>query len=684
MALATLSIDLEAKLAKLQSGLDRAGRLAEINAARMEKAFEGVRTVAVGIGGALGAGLAGFSAVGFIKASVDSIDALNDVADATGSTIEKISSLEQTALETGTTMETVSTALVKFNAVLNEAKPNSPIAQALQRIGLNAEELKRLDPADALRKTAEALAGYADDGNKARLIQELFGKSLKEVAPYLKDLAENGERAAKVTTAQAEEAEKFNKQLFQLQTNATNVGRAFVSDLLPAFNSYFETLNRIKNSGGGSFFAELKSEIQGLRLKAAADDVVSLTDQLTRAVPGSDSANTLAALLKQRRKDYEELSKAAASANEKLKQTLGVPESPRDAGAGRGFINPPVLRPSVPGLAAAAPKVVQPKEEIDQSVLALSRYIDGLQKQNEKLDELSETQKALNFLRGLGELGANEQVRERVIGLANEIELRTQAAAVAKEMTEELERQAAAQQKLDDAIDQFSGRTADALKQLQTSRLEARLAAGEVFSPEELDNIVKGIAGIGKELDPVIDKLDRRFEQFAQSVQSTLGDTIEQTLRGDFDNIGKMWGDLLIRMASQAAAAEIATALFGDTSKQGSGTNAGLLSELFKGVFGGGRATGGPVSAGKLYEVNETGQGPGELLNVGNRQYLLSNANGTVKPASSWQTASGAAIHQTNTYTIVGSTDPASVQRQIDAALAANNQRLMRAQRYAA
>ena len=60
----------------------------------------------------------------------------------------------------------------------------------LKAIGLNAQELRRIDPAEALQRVAVALNRYSDDGNKARIVQELFGKSVRE-APFMKDLAEN-------------------------------------------------------------------------------------------------------------------------------------------------------------------------------------------------------------------------------------------------------------------------------------------------------------------------------------------------------------------------------------------------------------------------------------------------------------------------------------------------------------
>jgi hypothetical protein len=180
--------------------------------------------------GSMATGIAGLFAAGGLgavfKQTVDGLDALNDLADATGSSIEKLSSLESVALQTGTSLDVAGTAVVKLNQLLNAASPDSAQAQALKAIGLSVEELKALDPAEAVERVAKALAGYADDGNKARLVQELFGRSARELSPLLKDLAERGLGVATVTKQQAEEAEKFNLQLFALQANATAAARA--------------------------------------------------------------------------------------------------------------------------------------------------------------------------------------------------------------------------------------------------------------------------------------------------------------------------------------------------------------------------------------------------------------------------------------------------------------------------
>lgn len=195
-----------------------------------------------GVAGLVGTamGFIGIASVGafaaMVKGSIDGVDALNDVKDATGSTIENISALEDIAARTGTGMDTVTTALVKLNDVLKNAEPGSKQEATLNAIGLSAKELKDLDPAEALLRTATALSGFADDGNKARITQELFGKSLKEVAPLLNDLAEKGKLVATVTTEQAAEAEKFNKELFNMQKNAADAGRYLTENLVSGIN----------------------------------------------------------------------------------------------------------------------------------------------------------------------------------------------------------------------------------------------------------------------------------------------------------------------------------------------------------------------------------------------------------------------------------------------------------------
>ena len=187
--------------------------------------------------------------VDFVRGINDGIDALNDIKDATGSSIENISALEDVAKRTGHSMDSVTSTLVKFNQVLSEAKPGSAQELALKAIGLSAKELRDLDPAEALLKTAQALTEFEDDANKARLVQELFGKSIREVAPFLNDLAEKGKLVAKVSTEQADEAAKFNKQLSEMDANVDEAARALVGPMVTSLNTLIAKFKEGREAG---------------------------------------------------------------------------------------------------------------------------------------------------------------------------------------------------------------------------------------------------------------------------------------------------------------------------------------------------------------------------------------------------------------------------------------------------
>lgn len=286
------------------------------------------------------AGLSLGSMFAFVKSINDGVDRLNDLKDATGASIENLSALEDVALRAGSSLDTVGTALVKFNSVLSDAKPGSTQAEALKAIGLSAEELRRLDPAEALRRTAVALSEYADDGNKARLVQELFGKSVKEVAPFLNDLAEKTALVGKLTAEQAAEAEKFNKQLSELSKSATDAGRAMVSGMLPGLNQISKAMRDGAVEGGlllGVYrgIAEFSSIAIGSdklgtdlkQAKAASAEMQRISNLMVgvQQVLDRDPENASA---KRRfdglRAQLEEVQKRAAAASEAIKGVVGV------------------------------------------------------------------------------------------------------------------------------------------------------------------------------------------------------------------------------------------------------------------------------------------------------------------------------------------------------------------------
>jgi hypothetical protein len=640
----------------------------------------------------LGAVGAGGLALG-IRQLANDLDKLNDAADATGSTVENLSALEDVARRNGQTLDTVASAVVKFNKALNDAKPGSATEQALDRLGLSAKDLREADPSEALFRFAKSLAGFADDGDKARLVLELTGKSIKDLAPFLKDVGELGSLNAKVTTEQAQAAERFNKELFALQTNASNAARSLVADLIPAVNRLFEAkrdgsltkLLGFDDLGGG--LAQANRVYQALSLARERITPLSILEK----DPTNERALAELARIEKAAKALGETFKAANHQRLNLMDT--------GAGAGRGSVNPPLVRP---GLGAPPPAATA--AGAGPQVTEAMRYLEQLQKQAEKLQELTVLQQLLRDIEA-----------KRIDGITPKLEAELKLAArrvdLQKKLNDEKEREKGFQSLLSTKDQRDLDEVQRLLEQTTTGRLQGL--------ENQADKLLEFSRRIGED-DPRQRQLVEAMQQLkkqaqdiitpvdvAQTAFDKLADTIEKSMdRGtsailDFvvDGKGGM-GDLFasfqrdvlraliedpVRDAMKSVVASIRTT-FSDAAKQGNplqllfqsiggGGSGGGLGDLFSsigGFFGfTGRAGGGAVNKGDLVRWQENG-----------REWFVPGADGAVVNQAQMQGLAGGtgSVVQHNSFTITGG-DPADTQRQINDALARNNAMLLRSMR---
>ncbi|MYZ41423.1 phage tail length tape measure family protein [Schauerella aestuarii] len=105
---------------------------------------------------------------------------------------------------------------------------------------------------------------------------------------------------------------------------------------------------------------------------------------------------------------------------------------------------------------------------------------------------------------------------------------------------------------------------------------------------KEQDDAYKSAQETLKELSKVTQKTTSEMDQFtiqaARNIQDALGEGLVDLLEGNFDNIGKSWSQMIIRMAANAAAANLGKALFGDYGN--SGKAGGILGEVSNYFFG--------------------------------------------------------------------------------------------------
>lgn len=358
MTLSTLSVKLVGDIAQFQADMRRASDVVERTARDMQARFGAVTATLRGIGAGVTAAFAvGVALAAFVDRVNSGLLSIKDLSEATGASIENISALENVARNAGGSLDDVAGVLVKFNAALKEAGSNEQIAELFRQLGLDAAELRRQDPALALRETAVALARFADDGNKARAVQELFGRSVREAGPLLRELAEQTQFAGTVTAEQVEQADRLNKEFAQLRRNVEDLSRVFAGQLVPALNRAFELL---REGGLAALFSGGERGAAEREVRAYANAVELLGRQLeiwsAREKAGIDGA---AQRVREIRGQLEDMMRKSAQASERLKD-LYQPPQPAQPEARPSLAVPEPVRRAPRAAAERAPKLVLP------------------------------------------------------------------------------------------------------------------------------------------------------------------------------------------------------------------------------------------------------------------------------------------------------------------------------------
>lgn len=562
--------------------------------------------------GTFGVAFSAGAATMWVRNIVNGIDAMNDLSDATGASVENISALEDVALRTGTSMDTVSTALVKFNQLLNTASPGSDAEAQLKAIGLSAKELKELDPAEALLKTAQALDKFANDGKKGQLYLDLFSKSTRELAPFLKDLAEKGELVAKVTKEQADEAERFNKELFNLQKNSLDAARALTGDLVVGIN---KAAKAMRESG---LLAGIQTLLTGDDEFKNNKQIVQLTDQLLTA------ENALSGFRAQGFADGSKVIQNAKAQVAAIKEQIKVTQSYAKVLDEANAKPSEVKKPSA--------KVTGKKENGPDPDADFKRYIEQLDKEIEKSLELTKVEQLLADINTKRLTVSGKQQEELMwrAQLADSMKAEADARKLAdkamedaskssSKYLEDLAKEQQAQEKSNGTLRQQVeeiGLTKDQLNTLTLRRLDDAIATqeqtraqldlqnsseAEIAAMEEKIKLLKeqrSLTASGQVAQVAADaktEQDKASKEFADTLHNDLKGAFSAAFRDTSGEPLQAFGDAIANVIYSRAATALADSLMGAAGGTGGGS---FLSSLFS--FDGGGYTGGGSRAGGL------------------------------------------------------------------------------------
>ena len=247
MPIATLTVDINAKLATIQGDLGRVAGYGEAAAKRLESAFSGV-------GGVIKTAFAGFAATlatGFltdvVQKAVDAQDALSDLSKSTALSVETLAGLGFAATTTGSDLDSIAKSINRLQVNIG----NAP--EKYRQLGIDAR-----DGYEAFKQLADIFQAIEDPETRAAVAAEALGKAWAGAAPALSEgaagfeaLVAKGKDLSGVTTESAARAAELNAKLDILKARATGAATEFVNSLVPSLDRTAARMEALAAQGKG-------------------------------------------------------------------------------------------------------------------------------------------------------------------------------------------------------------------------------------------------------------------------------------------------------------------------------------------------------------------------------------------------------------------------------------------------
>lgn len=435
-SLGSLVVTLGLNAAEFTTGLTKSEYEAKKFAQKVDRAIADGAKAAGAAFVTLGASaVAAFAAISKLASDVG---AFKDLEETTGANAEALASFAVAAGTAGVSMETIAGGMNKLTKGLVSVEDETKDAgAALGALGINIKDFKKLDPATQMEEVAKALAGFEDGASKTAVAMALFGKSGAALLPFLKELAAEGGRQVILTQAQIERADAYADAQARARTQLQVYIGALATEALPTITSMTTVLKKF--AAGIVGVSEDTKKLKGDDIRQWAEtailwlsraiDVVDSLSRLTQisVVLMTVAFETSTAIAKG---NLEEVKRIAREGNKAIDDILMRPFMSRLAEI--QFAQDKAIKESqakfhVSGIPFAKPqlnftgKEAASKGTKDQ-VSEAQRYIEALEKQIIKTEELSATQLAQIEIAKFKKAATVDEER-RIFALAAELDL---------------------------------------------------------------------------------------------------------------------------------------------------------------------------------------------------------------------------------------------------------------------
>lgn len=609
---ATLTVDLNARIARFETEmkratgtLDRFGKQGGVVAAGLKSAFATVGVI----------GLAAFA-----KSGIDAADALNDMSLRLGVSVKDLAGFKTAAEQSGTSLEGVGTGIARLTRSIGDAEGgNKKLAASLAELGVTSR-----DPKEAFFQLADAVQRIQDPAKRAALLSDVLGKSYQDLVPLLneggaalRESAKASESFADAMARLAPNADKFNDNLAELKTNAAGAAASMLAELVPALNKVFERIGLLKEliGAGGLFNSLFANTGDTSQVAQRLRKEIELTEQALEGKKGNQRAVT-----------EDHLKTLNAQLQVVLASQIKALNAPPDTETQR------LIKADRASYGIASPTPTKTTRAVTDPLESLLAGTDTA--------KAAEYEKLLGLLNTRFERGAigGKQYAEALTNLrkgffSEEIK----AFNDQLEYNAETERLVAEHLKStnDELYEQeqawkAAGAAIENEYKTPLAKLEEQLAYLDELFRRNLISVEALGAGYAAAFDEGAEKvktMDTFAQQAAKNIQDSMADFFFDPFSKGLDGMLAGFANMLQRMIAEAAAAELAKAMFGDSAAGGSGS--GWVGAAFSAVGGFLGFADGGTHKGGLRIVGERGPeleatGPSRIYNAAQTKDMLS------------------------------------------------------------
>lgn len=250
-----LSAMLTLNSSQFKKGLQRASAATKAFAGRVARVGKSIAKFAT-----VGLGVAVAGTLALVKSQFRAIDSLAKVSDKLGITTEELARLRFAAEQTGVASKTLDMALQRMTRRVSEAAMGTGEAKAaIKELGLNAVELAKKSPAEALKDIAEKMQGVKGQSDRVRLAFKLFDSEGVALVNTLMAGREGIEAFGKeadaaglaISRVDAAKIEAANDAINKLKKLFVGAGRALAIELSPFVTAAANALVAMGTSGEG-------------------------------------------------------------------------------------------------------------------------------------------------------------------------------------------------------------------------------------------------------------------------------------------------------------------------------------------------------------------------------------------------------------------------------------------------